>query len=164
MYNNALQASGFTDEVEYVERKAKDPVVKRDRKRTITWFNPPFSKNVKTKVGHEFLKLIDKNFPAGSRLHKIFNRNTIKVSYSCMPNMGTIIKRHNARICGTEREDGNQPKRCNCRNPEQCPLDGRCLTNKIVYKATVNTNNNRTQKVYIGSTETSFKQNTRTIY
>ena len=158
LYNNALRQSGFKEEVEYAgSRKANDPVVKA-RKRRITWFNPPYNKNVKTRVGHEFLKLIDNNFPAGSRLHKIFNRNTIKVSYSCMPNMGTIIKRHNARICGAERKDGNQPKRCNCRRPEQCPLDGRCLTTKIVYKATVHTNNTRPPKVYIGSTETSFKQ------
>ena len=159
LYNNALRESGFTDEVEYAgSRKAEDPVVKRNRKRRITWFNPPYSKNVKTRVGHEFLKLIDSNFPVGSKLYKVFNRNTVKVSYSCMPNMGTIIKRHNARICGTGRGDDNRPKRCNCRKPEQCPLDGRCLTSKVVYKATVYTNSNRTPKVYIGSTETSFKQ------
>ena len=75
-----------------------------------------------------------------------------------MPNMGAIIKQHNARTCGAERDGGSQTKRCNCRNPEQCPLDGRCLTKRIVYKATVETNSSRTPRVYIGSTETSFKQ------
>ena len=73
--------------------------------------------------------------------------------------MGTIIKRHNACICGTEREDGNQPRHCNCRNPEQCPsLSEWCLTSKLVYKATVETSSTRAPKVYIGSTETPFKQ------
>ena len=33
----------------------------------------------------------------------------------------------------------------------------RCLTNRIVYKATVETNSTREPKVYIGSTETPFK-------
>ena len=159
LYNNALHDSGFMNDVEYMgSRLAKDPATKRNRVRRITWFNPPFSKNVITRVGHKFLKLIDKNFPIGSRLHKIFNRNTVKVSYSCMPNMGTIIKRHNARICGAGREDGGQTRRCNCRKPEQCPLNGRCLTSRIVYKATVETSNTRAPKVYIGSTETPFKQ------
>ena len=39
--------------------------------------------------------MIYKHFPAGHTLHKILNRNNIKVSYSCMENMATIIKRHN---------------------------------------------------------------------
>ena len=57
-------------DVEYVDsRKAKDPVVKRDCVRRITWFNPQYSKNVKTRAGHEFLKLIKEGFPADSRLH-----------------------------------------------------------------------------------------------
>ena len=51
-------------------------------------------------IGQKLLKLIDKHFPAGSKLHKIFNKSTVKVSYSCMPNMGTIITCHNARVCG----------------------------------------------------------------
>ena len=33
---------------------------KRARKRHITWFNPPYSLNVKTNVGAKFLKIIDK--------------------------------------------------------------------------------------------------------
>ena len=80
------------NDVEYVgSRKANDPVVKRNCVRRITWFNPPYSKNVKTRVRQEFLKLTDNNFPVGSTLHKLFNRNMIKVSYSCMPNMGTTV-------------------------------------------------------------------------
>ena len=33
-----------------------------------------------------FLKLVDKYFPKSSILHKIFNRNSVKVNYSCMQN------------------------------------------------------------------------------
>ena len=33
------------------------------------------------------LTLIDKHFPKNKRLSKIFNRNTIKVSYSCLLNL-----------------------------------------------------------------------------
>ena len=35
-------------------------------------------------VAKIFLSLIDKHFPKNSKLCKIFNRNTIKVSYSCL--------------------------------------------------------------------------------
>ena len=145
--------------VEYVEgRKNTQPVPERKRSRKVTWFNPPFSKNVITKVGQKFLKLIDKHFPVGSKLRKVFNRSTVKVSYSCMPSMGGIIKQHNARVCGVEEESGSQPKCCNCRNPERCPLNGHCLTSKIVYKATVEADGTSAPKTYVGSTETSFKQ------
>ena len=158
LYNNALRESGYTENVEYVEgRKSEEPVSKRNRARRVTWFNPPYSKNIITRVGQKFLKLIDKHFPVGSKLRKVFNRNTVKVSYSCMPNMGSIIKQHNARICGTEQEGSDQPRLCNCRTPERCPLNGHCLTNRIVYKATVQMDGNRVPKIYIGSTETPFK-------
>ena len=51
----------------YYEKKDKkdkdDPKKKRNRKRNIIWFNPPFNKNVSTNVGEEFLKILDTNFP-----------------------------------------------------------------------------------------------------
>ena len=49
-------------------------------KKLIILFNSPFSKNVKTNVGCKFLCLIDKHFPRTKKLHKIFNRNNVKVS------------------------------------------------------------------------------------
>ena len=61
-------------------------------------FNPPFSKNVATNIGRRFRSLVIKHFPRGSRLYKIFNANTLKISYSCMPNMAAISKQHNATI------------------------------------------------------------------
>ena len=110
-----------------------------------------------TKIGQKFLGLIDTHFPVGSKLHKIFNRGTVKVSYSCMPNMAAIIKRHNARICRAEEEGDDRSRHCNCRRPNQCPLNGKCLNSSIVYKATVDVSGTPAPKVYIGSTETPFK-------
>ena len=40
-----------------------------------------------------FLNLLDKYFPQNPRLHKIFNRNSGKVSYSCTKSMKTIINK-----------------------------------------------------------------------
>ena len=41
------------------------------------------------------VSLTERSFPAGHKLRKIFNRNTIKLSYSCMPNVKQIIDGHN---------------------------------------------------------------------
>ena len=38
------------------------------------------------------LRLLDKHFP---KSNQVFNRNKVKVNYSCMENVGQIIKRHN---------------------------------------------------------------------
>ena len=42
------------------------------------WVNPPYNKNVVTRVGYYFLKLLDKYFPRQHKLHKIFNKNSVK--------------------------------------------------------------------------------------
>ena len=130
------------NDVEYVEgRNNKEPFSKRKHARKVTWLNPPFSKNVTTKVDQKFVKLINKHFPVGSKLRKVFNQNMVKVSYSCMPSMGSILKQHNAHtcICGADEERGSQPRSCNCHKPERSALNRHCLANKIVYKATVGT-------------------------
>ena len=48
--------------------------------------------NVETNIGKTFLKLIDKHFPKTNKFHKIFNKNNVKVSYSCLPNIAEMIK------------------------------------------------------------------------
>ena len=49
-------------------------------------------KYVKTNVGRIFIKLISRQFPPNYKFVKNFNENTIKLSYSCMPNMRSKIK------------------------------------------------------------------------
>ena len=39
---------------------------KRKRNRNLTYFTPPFSNTVRTKVGQEFLKIVDTSFPPGN--------------------------------------------------------------------------------------------------
>ena len=60
-------------------------------KRAIIWFNLPYSMNVKTNIGITFFKLLQKHFPPTHPMYTIFNKNKIKISYSCFPNMGSII-------------------------------------------------------------------------
>ena len=147
LYDNALQASGFKEKVTFMaERKSKDHAdnsgkekKKRKRKRKIIWFNPPFCKSVKTSISRKFLGLVTKHFPKGSPLSKIFNRNTVKVSFSCMSNMANVIKAHNTKILGQTSPTAatGQDKLCNCRDTANCPLGGSCQVSSTVYKATV---------------------------
>ena len=101
----------------------------------------------------QFLLLVDKHFPPTHDLHKIFNRNSVKVSYSCTENVEKIVKSHNKRLSPTTKAT-NLP--CNCRVKKDCPLNGDCRKSSVVYKCEV-TVPNLPKKVYIGLTERQFK-------
>ena len=75
----------------------KAPSQRRNRSQKIIWFNSSYNKNAKSNIGREFLRLIDKCFPAGHKLRKIFSRNTLQLSYNCMPNVQQVIKGHQTR-------------------------------------------------------------------
>ena len=96
-YQAALEKSGYEYKLHFAPKDRRN---KRRRKRTrnITWFNPPFDARVKTNLGREFLKIVRECFPRRHVLHAIFNRNTLKLSYSCMPNVKSIISTHNKNL------------------------------------------------------------------
>ena len=126
----------------------------RKRNRNIIWFNPPFSKNVATKIGRYFLNLLDKHFPQDHKFHKIFNRNNIKVSYSCMPNIKSAINSHNRKILHSPVN--NQSRTCNCINKANCLLQEKCLSENTLYQVDISSENFQT-KIYYGISETKFK-------
>ena len=74
--------------------------------------------------------------------------------------MKPIINGHNSKILAEHNEQTTkkQESTCNCRNSAKAeyPLQGKCLTTSVVYKATVKTSNST--KTYIGSTEGTFKK------
>lgn len=151
IYENALSSSGFDSNLTYENNQQNHR--RRTRSRKIIWFNPPYSQQVKTNIGKLFLKLVRKHFPMQHHFRKIFNTNTIKISYCCTANMGSIIKQHNDRVLN--RVTGNETRPCNCRDKPNCPMDGQCLSKCIVYKAVVEANN--TNSTYYGVCEGEFK-------
>ena len=98
LYQVALKKSGYEYELKYEENFIETSSKKRCRKRHVLWFNPPYSISVKTNVGAEFLKLIDKHFPKSNPLSKIINRQNVKVSYRTTANIKKIISSHNAKV------------------------------------------------------------------
>ena len=112
-----------------------------------------------TNVAETFLTLIEKHCFKNKRLSKTFNRNTIKVSYSCLPNVKQTISNNKHRLLQLHRmkESTQGSKLCNCRQKNSCPLDGKCLTKCVVFKATVTETTSNNQETYIGLTENEFK-------
>ena len=90
------------DEPLYINTKSNHPPTKHQsqnisliiQQRNTIWFNPPCSENVQTNVAKTFLNLIKKHFPPNHNLHPVFKKNNVKVSYSCMPKMSSIIDNH----------------------------------------------------------------------
>ena len=98
LYETALNESGYKTTLTYTKTTN---VNNRNRARNIILFNPPRSQNVKTNIGKAFIKLVKKHFPRGHKLYKIFNRNTLKLSYSSMSSISSVIKQNNYRVLST---------------------------------------------------------------
>ena len=102
--------------------------------------------------GKEFFKLLKRNFPS-----QIFDKNCVKLSYSCMPNINGIINKSNIAKLNKEKNKGIA--KCNCRDKVKCPLEGKCKQECVVYNVEVYSDpgNDRNKKVYFDSTQREFK-------
>ena len=156
-YEKALRNSGYKPDMAYMEVQQPTP----RRRRKIIWFNPPYSLALDQNLGKEFLNILKRHFPKHPRFnkyHSIFNTNTVKLSYSCMPNMRTLISGHNKKLMKSANGEAipSKVEGCNCRDKSKCPLPGSCLTSALVYRATVEADGQPTRN-YVGLTEQTFK-------
>ena len=156
-YNNALYTSGYKSNISYQEPQTNHTTsAVRSRSRNIIWFHPPYSMNVKTNIAKTFLTLLNKCFPKSHKFHKLFNRNNVKVSYSCLPNISNIVTSHNRKVLSNTNE--SQDPKCNCRVKDNCPLNGKCLGSQLIYLCNVKTTALDEGTHYIGLTENTFKE------
>ena len=153
-YEDQLKSCGYNEPFSFMN---ETPANNRNktRKRNILWFNPSYSQSVKSNVEKIFLKLVRSHFQKTHRFHKIFNKNNVKVSDSCMNNMTQIIKSHNSKIFNNNNIINENPG-CNCRRNAGYPLDNQCLSCSLVYKASVIPTVAAKRK-YLGLTEETFK-------
>ena len=110
--------------------------------------------NVKTNIGRVLFKLLCKHFPKTHKHYKIFNKNSVKVSYSSLRNMASLITSHNKTILRPSIQDYG----CNCRKKNKYPKQNKCLTPNIINEATVTNNTDIVEKIYFGLCKTSFKE------
>ena len=153
LYENALKQSNFNVQLTYTSTNAphdqdtypdrsntaNQTSNRRSRNRHVIWYNPPYTKNVKSNIGRQFLSLIDKHFPATNRLHKLFNRNTVKISYSCMENLKDVIRGHNN--CILQNRHRTSTNKYNTNTDTDRP-NSDTNTNDEVNNASSNTNTN----------------------
>ena len=79
-YEQRLASCGYNEKLTYQQQGENIENIKnirKNRKRNIIWFNPPYSKSLKTNIGKYFFRLLNKHFPPGHKLYKIFNKNTL---------------------------------------------------------------------------------------
>ena len=74
-----------------------------------------------------------------------------------MPNISAVIGAHNKAI--TSKKEALQLGGCNCNNGDECPLNGNCLTNNVLYEACITADiENYGEKLYKGVTSTTWKE------
>ena len=96
----ALRESDFkeTSQLVVAAPENNDKNQKRKWKQNRTWFNPAYSKNVKNNIGKTFLQLLLKHFPKNHEMHNILKKNTLKISYSCINNISSVLSTHSKNI------------------------------------------------------------------
>ena len=86
-------------------------------------------------------------------MHKIFSRNTVKISYSCLTNISSIVSSHNRNILSPKQQSFG----CNSRVKNECPLNGECQTPSVICTADVVNDSNDEEKFYFQLADTTFK-------
>ena len=187
-YDDALNDSGFQGRLEYLTPGDHNSRVKnnygrtrtlikvgeilnnsshkkrrgKNRNRKVVWFNPPFCRLANINIGKYFLHHLDKHFNRDNPLSRIFNRNTVQLSYSLTKNMYNILSNHNKRLLNEliTRDGTPDVESCNCRNKEECPLGGRCNSRNVVYQACISPMEQQSdgERVYIRISAGNWKQ------
>ena len=164
IYQEELNRCGYKHKLQYNPIQSTNKTSK-NRSRKILWYNPPYNQAVSTNIGKEFFRILESCFPNHSKLYKLFNKNSCKLSYSTMPNFGMYIKAHNRKIFreNSINSDYDPPPgalNCTCPNSKklECPLRGRCKDRNLIYMAEVTDEDNHTVESYVGSTSTTFKE------
>ena len=158
LYNSALRNSGFNENIKFT----KDRPRRRNRKRKIMFYNPPFHESISTPIGKSFLELIDKWFPEETEINRIFNKQNLKISYSNMPNVDRILKANNKKLLEPEKK--LKLEGCNCHEPQSCPIGNHCQTRSLIYRGDLKYEVTRQgsqieiNKVYFGNSMNTFKE------
>ena len=114
---------------------------------------------MKTNIDNVSFKLLYKNFPETHKFYKMLNKNTAKLSYSSMRNMASIKYPTKKTILRPSIQDYG----CNCRKENECPMQNKCLTPNITYKAAVINNTDIVKKIILHYAKLSLAKGTVTI-
>ena len=89
------------------------------------------SKKILSKLEKKVFEIMNKHFNKKSKFFKIINKNNVKLSYSYMPNIASIIRNHNNKIMKTNCKKPDDS--CNCNKKEICPIKGgNCRKSNVI--------------------------------
>ena len=101
-----------------------------------------------------FINCSTEHCPKTHQLHKLFNRNNGRVSYSFLRDFQSVTNGHNKNISNEQEK----PSLCNCRKKTSCPLNGSCQHKNLVYSCKVSTPDiKQNHPHYTGLKEHTFK-------
>ena len=112
--------------------------------------------NVETNVSKTFLKLFQHHLPKQHPMHKISNRNTVKISYCCMRYIASVKLPKNIQVLNLSKEHFGY----NCWVKDECSLASKCFTSNTMYEANVSNETNSKCKRYL---KQHSKKDSRTI-
>ena len=155
-YNQAIKEAGY----DIGGLKYEKPAPRKSRRlRKVNWFNPPFFKTMSSDLTKMFNALMEKHFPKSHDFHKLINKNNTKISYCTTPNIAMIIAGHNKKPIKEHNDKMNNQnvvvRTCNNHRGRPCPVQGKCLTQDVLYKATVTADEEPSME-YFGITATDF--------
>ena len=133
----ALKDSGHFSSMSFNNSNTENG--RRNRNRRIIWFNPAYNRNLKIIIGELFIKHVRKHLLKNSKYHKIFKLNTLKLSYCSTTSIENIIRQRKSKVLSKPNAFNNRKR--NCRSKPNWPLNGKCLTQCLVYKALSATSN-----------------------
>ena len=144
--------SGYDYKLKY-QKNTSTTNSKQQRKRSIISFNPPYGMNVATNLGRYFLSLIN-TFHHTISFQKSWIETIWKLATAVWETRNQKI--HNKKA--TKAKPSTQARTCNCINKSKCPLNDKCLSDNVLYKANItSTSENYRNKIYDGISETKFK-------
>lgn len=93
-----LASCGYKEKTIYVEKSVQNQKNKEKTKEVSHGSIYHTAKTVKTNIRKYFFRLINEQFLQEHKFQKIFNKNAIKLSFSCMSNIKSPISGHSQKI------------------------------------------------------------------
>ena len=142
VFQDALENAGYRHTLKWKEEDSIRPRRKL-RKKEVCFYNPPYSKSIKTNIGQRFIGLVKKWFSNNPTMKSKFSTSTLKVSYSNCPNISQVINKNNNKVLNSTNTPTH--RECNCTS-SACPIpqastDRNCRTKDTVYEADIEAEN-----------------------
>ena len=125
-YNNALKECGYSERLSFVEEDRtitndNTRTGRKNRKRKILWFNPPYNASVTTNIGTQFLNLIKNT--SGKIIH------SAKFSIKTQLKLVTVAQKHGPHNTKSQHQNP-EPKQLNTHQHKnmQLPQQGKLST------------------------------------